>query len=113
MTRLKGTLQGRIIVAVSLFLPLYAIPTAARFVLWSAGLPVLGIVLSDAFGALCAGFVTNNFRFGLLLYAGFTVLEFALAGFVRSPLRGLWLGDLAPALVTVYFAQRLYVNLGV
>lgn len=113
MANLKGTLKARILIVAVLFIFLYLIPTAARFALLSAGLPVLGILLSDAFGSLCAGFITNDFRFGVLLYAGFTVLEFVALALTHEPALVLWTGDLIPALITIYFSQRLYVSMGV
>lgn len=113
MTSLKGTFPARLVIVAVLFIFLYVIPTTARFALLSAGLPVLGILLSDIFGSLCAGFITNDFRFGVLLYAGFTALELLVLALTRDTALVLWAGDLIPALITIYFSQRLYVSMGV
>jgi hypothetical protein len=113
MSGIKQTLKGRIVIIAVLLLPLYVLPTIARFALLNAGLPIAGILLSDAFGCFCVGFVTNNFRFGLLLYAGLTVLEFVVLALTHNPLLTIWCGDLVPALIAIYFSQRLYVNMGV
>jgi hypothetical protein len=58
------------------------------------------------------GFLTNNYRFGAAIYVGATVVELALVAAGHSPVAALWIGDLVPALVAIYYAQQLFINMG-
>jgi len=95
-----------------LIVPLYVLPCLARSLLsgwWPYG---VGLLVSDAIGCVVVGFLTNNYRFGALLYLGATALELLLVAAGRHTLTAQWVGDLFPALVAIYYAQQLFINMG-
>src|ERR1017187_9428466 len=112
MSRGNGGLKARIGVAAVLIVPLYVIPAIARLTLYRAGFPFLAIFLADLLGAACVAFITNNLRFGVLLYLGFTALELTVAAVTQRPMAAFWVGDIGPAIIAIYFGQRLYVTMG-
>ena len=72
----------------------------------------MGILVSDVIGCLIVGFLTNNYRFGALIYVGATALELLLVATGHHTMIALWIGDLFPALVAIYYAQQLFINMG-
>jgi len=108
----NGKWKARLAIGLVLIGPLYVLPSLFRSFLagwWGYG---LGVVLADLFGCLVVGFLTNSYRFGVLLYLGATAFELLLVSAGHHPHVALWLGDLVPALVAIYYAQQLYINMG-
>jgi len=104
----------RIVIA-GLILPLYLVPLGLRWILVAlAGQAgwVASVVISDSAGALFTGFLTNNYWFGALIYVCSTALEVTFLLLGHHQVTAFWIGDLMPALVAIYFAQQLYVNMG-
>ena len=97
---------------VVLIFPLWVLPCLLRSLMsgW-AGWGV-GVLLSDVLGAMVVGFLTNNYRLGALVYLGATVLELGLIFLGHEMRVALWVGDLIPALVAIFFAQQLFINMG-
>ena len=101
------------LVVVSLLLVfLYAVPAALCSALPGQSVYLCGVTLSDILGCLVIGFLTNNYRFGVLLYLGVTGIELLLLLASHSALIALWIGDLIPALVAIYYFRQLYLNMG-
>jgi len=108
----NGKWKTRLVIGLVLIGPLYLVPCLLRSLLSGWGGYALGVLLGDALGCLVVGFLTNNYRFGVLLYLGATAFELLLLFGGHRPAGALWAGDLVPALVTIYYAQQLYINMG-
>ncbi len=110
--RQNGKWKTRLVLGLMLIGPLYLAPVLLRALLpgwWGYG---VGLLLADVFGCLVVGFLTNNYRFAVLLYLGATVFELLLVLAGHHPVVALWVGNLIPALVAIYYAQQLYINMG-
>ena len=104
--------KARVVFAFVLIWPLYVLPKSLRALLTGDVGWALGALFADVFGCLLVGFLTNNYRFALLLYLGATAFEAALLYGVGWHRGALWMGDLIPALVGIYYAQQLFLNMG-
>lgn len=104
--------RTRLLIFAVLIVPLYVIPTLLRSLMVGRTGWAIGVVLADVVGSLFVGFITNNYRLGILLYAGATAMELGLAWFGHHVTAAMWLGDAIPALVGIWFAQQLFVNMG-
>lgn len=104
--------KARFIIFLALIVPLYVLPCTARALALGPEGWAIGVLISDLAGSIAVGFLTNNYRLGLLLYIGSTIFELALlaAGLNRTVV--IWAGDLVPALTAIYFAQQIYINMG-
>ncbi len=102
----------RAAIFIVLIVPLYVLPSLGRaFLVGPIGWGV-GLVLSDVLGSIFVGLVTNNYRLGILLYLGSTALELVLIALGHHTTVALLIGDFVPAVVGIYFAQQLFVNMG-
>lgn len=110
--RHNGKWKTRLAIGLVLIVPLYFVPSALRAMLPGWLGYGLGVVLADVAGSLVVGFLTNNYRLGVLLYLGSTALELLLLLAGHQTHVALWIGDLIPALVAIYYAQQLYINMG-
>ena len=107
-----GKWKTRLMLGLMLIGPLYLAPVLLRSPfagLWGYG---VGTLLADLFGCLVVGFLTNNYRLGVLLYVGATAFELLLVFTGHHPVVALWVSDLIPALVAIYYAQQIYFNMG-
>jgi hypothetical protein len=95
-----------------LIVPFYVLPSLGRSLWLNRVGWLVGILAVDALGTVVVGFFTNSYRFAFLLYCGATALEVLLLMAGYEPRFVLWIGDLFPALVAIYFAQQIYVNMG-
>lgn len=102
----------RSLIFVALIIPLYIVPSCARALLIGGPAWIVGILLSDILGSVVVGFLTNNYVLGLLLYTAATALELSLAALTHNVVLALFVGDLLPALIAIYFAQQLFINMG-
>jgi hypothetical protein len=107
-----GAWRAKLNIFVLLIVPLYVLPCLLRTVLLPYTGWVAGLLLADAFGCAVVAFLTNNVRGALLLYLAATAFEFTLATAGNNVRTALWIGDALPALVGIYFAERLFVNMG-
>jgi hypothetical protein len=107
-----GRWKVRAAVFLLLIGPLYVAPRLLRALLVGRIGWLVGVVLSDVWGCLITGFLTNNYRFAAALYLGISALEVTLLFVFDLPGLVPWLGDLIPALVAIYYAQQLYINMG-
>jgi CDP-diglyceride synthetase len=109
----NGKWKTRLVIGLALIVPLYIAPSLLRAALqgwWWYG---SGVLAADVFGSVVVGFLTNNYKLGVLLYVGSTVLELLLLRWVGGrPQAVLWIGDLIPAVVAIYYAQQLFINMG-
>lgn len=97
---------------VVLIFPLWVLPCLLRTLMSGWAGWGFGVLLSDVLGALVVGFLTNNYKFGVLVYLGATALELSMI-FVGHEMRlALWVGNLIPALVAIFYAQQIYINMG-
>jgi hypothetical protein len=99
-------------IALALIVPLYLVPSLLRDLLngwWGYG---LGVVANNVFAIWVIGLITNNYRFGIAVCAGSTLLEMSLLYLGHKPNAALWIGDLIPALFAIFFAQQLYISMG-
>ena len=112
--RHDGKWPARFVIGLVLFGPFYLAPSLVRFLLggWGWWWYGFGILLSDALGSFVVGFLANNYRFGIGLCLGATIFELLLLYAGYEPRVALWMSDFIPALVGVYFAQQLYINMG-
>ena len=110
--RQNGKWKIRLVLGSVLIGPVYLVPVILRLLLSGWGEYAVGAFLADIFGCLVVGFLTNNYRFGVLIYLGATATELLLLFTGHHPGMALWLGDLTPALVAIYYAQQLYINMG-
>lgn len=110
--REHGKWKFRLAVALALIGPLYILPVLLRLTLAGWWGYFGDVVVSDIVGCAFVGFITNNYRFGVLLYLGSNVLEFLLVLVLRNGPSAMIVGDLLPALVSIYYAQQLFINLG-
>ena len=102
----------RLTIFLLLIVPLYVLPSLGRS-LWLDRIGwFVGIFAADALGSWVVGFFTNNYGFAFLLYCAAITLELFLIMAGYEPKFVLWIGDLFPALVAIYFAQQIYVNMG-
>ena len=108
----NGKWKLRLLMTVVLLVPLWVVPSFLRALLADGAAWWVGVLLSDVLGVAVVGFLTNNYRFGVGLYLAATALELALVAVTGSATVGIWLGDLIPALVAIYFAQQLFINMG-
>jgi hypothetical protein len=104
--------KARLTIFLALIVPLYVLPCALRAIALGPEGWVIGVLISDLAGSIAVGFLTNNYRFGLLLYLGSTVFELVLLAVGLNRTAVIWAGDLTPALTAIYFAQQLYINMG-
>ena len=112
--KLRQSLKWKVRLTLFLLLivPLYVLPSLCRS-LWLDRIGwFVGIVAVDVLGSMVVGFFTNNYGFAFLLYCGATVLEVFLHIAGYAPSVAVWIGDLFPALVAIYFAQQIYINMG-
>jgi hypothetical protein len=102
----------RLIIFFALILPLYVLPSGARALASGLGARIAGAIVLNLLGSIAIGFLTNRYRFGVLLYLASAIFELLLltAGLNRTA--AIWVGDLPPALLGIYFAQQLYINMG-
>ena len=109
--RRNGTWKTRLVLGTILIGPLYLLPVLLRSLLNGWWEYAAGALLSDFIGCAVVGFLTNNYRLGILLYLAATGCELLLL-IAQHPVMSLWLGDLIPALVVIYYAQQLFINIG-
>lgn len=95
-----------------LIVPLYLVPCLARSLAVGRTGWLFSLIAADVIGSILAGFLTNNYRLGAFLYIGSTALELALMLWGHHVTAALWIGDLIPTVVTIYYAQQLYINMG-
>jgi hypothetical protein len=100
----------RLTIFLVLILPFYVLPSAARAHALGPKGWIAGVLILDLLGSVAVGFLTNNYRFGVQLYLAFTIIELLLlaAGLNRTAV--IWTGDLGPALIAIYFAQQIFIN---
>lgn len=96
-------LRLRVIIFLSLIVPLYVVPSLFRS-LWISAIATL-------IASIVVGFVTNNYWLGLFLFLITTAIQFTLVSSNHQSAAAL-LGDLIPSLVAIYFAQQLVINMG-
>jgi hypothetical protein len=108
----NGKWKVRASIFLLLIVPLYVFPSALRVLFLGHAGWLAGLLISDVLPCLVAGFLTNSYRFAVGLYLGSTVLEALLLLVLHQPILALWIGDLIPALVAIYFAQQIYINMG-
>jgi hypothetical protein len=107
----NGRWQIRATLTLALIGPLYVIPLLVRTLLNGWGFE-LSFLLSDMFGCFVVGVLANNFKFAVWLYLGCSAMEGLLLYLGNRPGFAFWIGDLIPAMVAIYFAQQLYINMG-
>ncbi len=110
MRRRKWGIQ--VVIALVLMVFFYVVPSVLRSALSGWYSYICGIVLFDILGCIVVGFITNNYKLGLLVCLGTTCIELLLLLAGHSPRIALWIGDLIPALVAIYYARQFYVNMG-
>ncbi len=110
----RSAWRTRLGIAALVLAPLWLVP--ALIPQWVEGWEGWGVsaAIRFALGTIALGFLTNHFRFGVLLYGAATLVELLLAyaGGLAMATPAVWLAGLAPAAVTVFFAQRLWISLG-
>lgn len=102
----------RVLIFLTLIFPLYVLPSVVRSMMLGRVGWVVGIVLSDVFGSVVVGFLTNNYWLGFFLYLVSTAVELMLISFGHHTVVALLIGDFVPALIAIYFAQQLFINMG-
>jgi len=92
--------------------PLYVLPSVLRAFLDGRWESWIGLLVSNVFASLVVGLLTNNYRFAAGVYLSATALECLIAFVGHQARLALWIGDLIPAVVAIYYAQQLYINMG-
>lgn len=110
--RRNGKWKVRALITVILLIPLWVVPCLIRSGLATTVGWWAGVLFADALGAFVVGFLTNNYLLGVYLYVGATLLELLVLSLGADWVLALWLGDLIPSLVAIYFAQQLFINMG-
>lgn len=100
-----------LIIAIVVLVLFYIIPSVARYYITHWNMKILSILFSDVIGSIVVGFITNNYRMAIILYVFCSIFEIILMEFDFNIMANL-IGDLFPALVLMYFARKLYLNLG-
>ena len=102
----------RALIFLALIFPLYVFPSLIRAMLVGRISWIVGLLVSDVLGSVVVGFLTNNYRLGMFLYLVSTGIEITLIFFGHHFAMALLIGDLIPALIAIYFAQQLFINMG-
>jgi len=108
----NGKWKLRAAIFLALIGPLYVVPSLLRALLLGRAAWLLGILVADVAGSLVIGFLTNSYRFAAAMYVAATASELLLALAGQRPAVALWLGDLIPACVAIYYVQQIYINMG-
>jgi hypothetical protein len=105
---------SRAVIALALIVLFYVVPSVLRLALlgWYRYGFICGIALFDILGCMVIGFLTNNYKLGALLYLGTTGIELLLLFVGHSPRVALWICDVIPAVVAIYYSRQIYVNMG-
>jgi hypothetical protein len=100
-----------VIIAVVVLVLFYAIPSLLRIGITHWQIKIATILVSDVIGAIVVGFITNNYRMALFLYVFSSFCEILLMILGFTIMANL-VGDLFPAMVIIYFTNKLYFKLG-
>lgn len=110
----RGTSKWRVrvLISLALIIPLYVLPLALWIVLIGDRKWALGILLTNAISGVSIGFLTNDYRFGIIVYLLCASMGLGFVALGQPVARALMVWNLLPALTAIYFAQQLVINAG-
>jgi hypothetical protein len=110
--RLRDRWKVRGIVFAALITPVYLLPSVARMLLPGNIGWISGLLIGYAIICLAITVTINNLRAAIGVCAVSAMLELALVAAGCERATALWIGGVFPAVVLIYFAQQLYINMG-